>query len=173
MSSWRPNSTTGRTRALSQIAKRLKNKPDMARQFRRSVLRFSTEQCQGTRVRLAQTVQHAHKCAFARAGEAGDDGKRAARDGDVDIAQIVNARAVDFEIGPGHDADATSERAGVELPNDLDSEANEEQSELLEEKPDAYPDVLNRDDSDGEEADIDFAEPDSSDEDAVDASSTE
>lgn len=75
--------------------------------------------------------------------------------------------------GPGHDADATSERAGAELPNDLNSEASEEQSELLEEKPDAYPDVLNRDDSDGEEADIDFAEPDSSDEDAVDASSTE
>ena len=39
---------------------------------------------------------------FAGAGEAGDDGEGVARDADVDVLQVVLARAADRDVGDGH-----------------------------------------------------------------------
>ena len=40
---------------------------------------------------------------FARAGEAGDDGERVARDADVDVAQVVLARSADCNVRDTHE----------------------------------------------------------------------
>jgi hypothetical protein len=52
---------------------------------------------------------------FTRAGEASDHGEGIARDPDIDVLQVVLARAADRDVGDGHDGNLKAENQGCSM----------------------------------------------------------